>query len=62
MPFIPFKNNSQGSGNGMIWKKMYHYFQLKNEEFLEHFHKRSNVETSVHIIKSKFGDSVRSKT
>ena len=46
----------------MIWKKMYHYFMFRNEEYSQHYHKRSNVETSVHMIKSKFGDSVRSKT
>ena len=62
VPFIPFKSNSQGSGNGMVWKKMYHYFMLNNEAFLEKYHARSNAETSVHMIKSKFGDSVRSKT
>src|SRR3989338_8311526 len=61
-PYIPFKSNSQGSGNGMIWKKMYHYFMLNNELFLEKYHARSNAETSVHMIKSKFGDFVRSKT
>ena len=62
VPFIPFKSNSQASRNGAIWKKMFYYFQLHNEEFLQHYHKRSNAETSVHMIKSKFGDSVRSKT
>src|SRR3989338_7589817 len=62
VPFIPFKSNSQGSGNGMAWKKMYHYFMLNNELFLEKYHARSNAETSVHMIKSKFGDFVRSKT
>jgi transposase len=41
---------------------MYHYFEFKNEEFLEHYHKRSNAETTFHMIKSKFGDAVRSKT
>ena len=62
MPFIPFKTNSQANKNGMIWKKMFYYFQLNNEEFLQHYHSRSNAETSVHMIKSKFGDFVRSKT
>ena len=37
-------------------------FEFKNEEFLEHCHKRSNAETTFHMIKSKFGDAVRSKT
>jgi len=41
---------------------MYYYFKLHNEEFLEHYHKRSNAESTVHMIKSKFGDFVRSKT
>ena len=40
---------------------MYHYFQLNNEDFLEHYHKRSNVESTVHMVKSKFGNFVRSK-
>ena len=35
---------------------------LNNEEFIEHYHKRSNAEATIHMIKSKFGDSVRSKT
>ncbi|MBI4010476.1 MAG: transposase [Candidatus Aenigmarchaeota archaeon] len=62
LPFIPFKTNSQANKNGMIWKKMFYLFQLHNEEFLEHYHKRSNAETSVMMVKSKFGGSVRSKT
>ena len=62
LPFIPFKTNSQANKNGMIWKKMFYYFQLNNEEFLQHYHKRSNAETSAMMVKSKFGGSVRSKT
>ncbi len=62
-PFIPFKSNANGKADGSLtWKKMYHYFMFKNEEFLQHYHLRSNAETTVHMIKSKFGDSVRSKT
>lgn len=59
--YVPFKSNSQGSGNGMIWKKMYHYFMLNNEDYLNHYHTRSNAESTVNMIKAKFGDSVRSK-
>lgn len=29
--------------------------------FLEHYHKRSNVETVFHMIKAKFRDNLRSK-
>ena len=63
MPYIPFKEGNTDKARGtMVWTKMYHYFMLNNEEFLQHYHKRSNAESSVQMIKSKFGDSVRSKT
>jgi len=62
IPFIPFKKNVTGKARGsMVWKKMYHYFMYKNDEFMQHYNKRSNVETCFYMIKSKFGDSVRSK-
>ena len=62
-PYIPFRKGTTGKSHGSVmWKKMFHYFEYRNEEFLEHYHKRSNAETTFHMIKSKFGDSVRSKT
>jgi hypothetical protein len=36
--------------------------KYQRAEFLEHYHKRSNVETTFHMIKSKFGDAVLSKS
>ena len=41
---------------------MYHYFAFNRREFLAHYHKRSNVETTFSIIKGKFGASLRSKS
>jgi transposase len=41
---------------------MYEFFTYHREEFLTHYHKRSNVETTFHMIKSKFGTRVRAKT
>lgn len=62
VPFIPFKSNVTGKARGsMLWKKMYHYFMYKNDEFMQHYNKRSNVETCFHMIKSKFGASIKSK-
>lgn len=62
-PYIPFKSNATSKPKGVpIWKKMFHYFQLNQEEFLEHYHKRSNVETTYHMIKTKLGDRLKSKT
>ena len=61
-PFIPFKKNITGKRGGCsIWNKMYHYFMYKHEEFLEHYHKRSNSETIFYMIKTKFRGDIKSK-
>jgi transposase len=60
-PFIMFKDNATG-GIGGLFQKMFHFFQFKREDFLQHYHRRSNVESTVSMIKAKFGDSVRSKS
>ena len=39
---------------------MFHYFQFRRDEFLAHYHKRSNVESTFSMIKAKFGDHLRS--
>ena len=44
--FIAFKSNHTGAVGGMF-EKMFHFFQFKKEEFLNHYHKRSNVESSM---------------
>jgi transposase len=60
-PYIAFKSIHTGKGGG-LWRKMFHMFQLNRDEFLAHYHKRSNVETTFSMIKAKFRDHVRSKT
>ncbi len=60
-PYIAFSANHT-AGKGGAWTKMFHYFQFKRDEFLEHYHKRSNVESAFSMMKRKFGDSLRSKT
>jgi transposase len=59
-PFVAFKSHHTG-GSGGLWAKMFGYFQFRREEFLTHYHKRSNAESTVSMIKRKFGDSLRSK-
>ena len=60
--YIPFKKNSTGrAGGSAIWKKMFHYFQLNRDEFMEHYHKRSNIEATNAAIKRKFGETLKSK-
>jgi transposase len=60
-PYIAFKSIHTGRAPG-LWQRMYHFYQFNREEFLRHYHKRSNVETTFSMIKAKFGDAVRSKT
>jgi transposase len=60
-PFISFASHHRGNGGGK-WAEMYSYFQFKREDFLAHYHKRSNVESTFSMMKRKFGDSLRSKT
>ena len=64
--YIPFKTNSVArSGHhkrDKLWERAFHYYQFHREEFLEHYHRRSNVETTMDMIKAKFGAYVRAKT
>ncbi len=60
VPYIPFKSNSQGDGSE-AWRKMWALFTLHRDEFLPHYHMRSNSESTFSMIKRKFGGSVRSK-
>jgi transposase len=61
-PYIAFKQTATGVYRGGIWEKMFHFFSLNREKFFEHYHKRSNIESTVMMIKTKFRDHVRSKT
>jgi transposase len=66
IPYIPFKSNSQIQTNygpkSELWTRMFHFYNFHREEFLQHYHKRSNVETTFSMIKAKFGQRLRSKT
>ena len=61
-PYIPFKKNSKSLSEGSpTWNKMFHYFNTYRDDYMKHYHKRSNVETAFSMVKAKFGDAVRSK-
>jgi transposase len=60
-PYIPFKANTTGKGSE-LWRKLWHFYEFNRSEFLESYHKRSNVESTFSMIKAKFGAAVRSKT
>ncbi|HTD24925.1 MAG TPA: transposase [Terriglobales bacterium] len=60
-PFIPFRKGQTAKPGG-LWEKMFYFFNFHKEEFLERYHKRSNIESTFSAIKRKFGDGLRSKT
>ena len=60
-PYIAFKENATGAAGG-LFAKMFHFYSFKKDEFLQHYHKRSNVESTFSMIKAKFGDALRSRT
>ena len=64
MPYIPFKSNSviDDKRSSALWKQMYHFFMYNQEWFWQHYHRRSNSESTFSMIKAKFGEKIRSKT
>jgi transposase len=62
-PYIPFKANTTGDGGGSaLWRRMWGFYQFERERFLEHYHKRSNVESTIGMIKTRFGGRLWSKS
>jgi transposase len=60
--YVPFKCNSQPGEAGTLWEKMFFYYSFRREEFLRHYHARSNAESTFSMVKAKFRDHVRSRT
>ena len=62
VPYIAFKKNTTGKANGtLIWSQMYRYFTDNKEEFLRHYHRRSNAETVFSMIKRKQGSHLKTR-
>jgi len=61
-PFIPFKiTTNPNKRSPEIWIRLFKYFKENEEEFSQHYHKRSNVETTFYMVKSRLGEFLRSK-
>jgi diadenosine tetraphosphatase ApaH/serine/threonine PP2A family protein phosphatase len=60
-PYIAFKSNTAANEGGTL-ARMFHLYNLNRDDYLTHYHKRSNVESTFSMVKAKFGDSIRSKT
>ena len=59
--YIPFKDGTTG-GQGGLWERLYHRFNLDKAGFMKHYYKQSIVESTFSAIKQVFGEAVRSKT
>ncbi len=59
--YIAFKENTTGAVGGEFAKAFF-YFKAYQQDYMDHYHKRSNVESTFSATKRKFGDSVRSKS
>ena len=64
--YMPFKVDSRERNpkrkRSIAWERAFRYYHDHREEFLEHYHLRSNAESTMQMLKSKFGPSVRSRT
>ena len=59
-PFIPPRAGTKARpkdkrGQDDLWERMVLHFTLRQDDFLQHYHKRSNAETTFYMIKAKFG-------
>src|SRR5262249_31849371 len=56
-PYIAFRETATGAVGG-LFAKMFHFYSYNKDEFLAHYHARSNVESTFSMIKGKFRDNV----
>lgn len=59
--FVPFKVNAVVNPKAPVWSRHLVEFTLNQERFLQHYHRRSNVETVFAMMKARFGASVASR-
>lgn len=65
--YIPFKNRTTGRGghgDGFdgLWNYMWAYYNFNREQFMAKYCQRVQAESTMSMIKAKFGSSVRSKS
>ena len=59
--YIPFKSNSRPDNGDPLWSKLFHEYHLAFEEFEEHYHRRSNVETTFSCVKARFRPEIMAR-
>jgi transposase len=64
--YIPYRANAQVTAEAVVraptWTKLFHLDNYRRDEFLMHYHLRSNAESTFSAVKRVFGDTLRSKT
>jgi hypothetical protein len=60
-PYIAMKSNTSAVRGGPF-ADMFHYYSPRREEFLRHYCKRSNVESTFSMLKAKFGAELRHRS
>lgn len=63
LPYIPFKHSTKEPTENSpdIWNKMFLLFRDNSNEWKEHYHVRSNVESTFAMIKRNLGEFLYSK-
>jgi transposase len=62
IPYIAFRRNTRSLAQGsQIWRSMFVLFRDHRDEFMAHYHLRSNVESTFSMMKRKQGTFLRSK-
>lgn len=62
IPYIAFRKHSRGLAQGsQTWRTMFVYFRDHKDEFMAHYHLRSNIESTFSMMKRKQGTYLRSK-
>ncbi|MEA2571372.1 MAG: hypothetical protein QOI24_3373 [Acidobacteriota bacterium] len=61
-PFIPFRSNARDDATSPLWSKLFHLYNYRADEFLPHYHRRSNAESTFSMMKRVFTETLRSKT
>ena len=61
-PYVAFRSNTRGDTKCETWNRIFHLYSYHREEYMRHYHKRSNSESAFSMIKSRFGERLRSKT
>jgi hypothetical protein len=58
--FIAFRSNTTGASSPIL-RRLYHKFMSDQEAYMQHYHRRSNVETVMYMVKERFGGRLRSR-